>query len=123
MEISKAQTADATVHLIIQNGYHVNANPPSFPYLKATELSFPSAAGISVAFFSYPNPVTKKFSFADKPLAVYEGATDLKVVLKAEKSAPTGKQNFSGKLRVQACDNEVCYAPGELAVTIPVTIK
>ncbi|PYS72411.1 MAG: hypothetical protein DMF69_07735 [Acidobacteria bacterium] len=71
----------------------------------------------------YPDPITKSFAFAEKPLAVYEGVTTLKVRLKAEKSAQAGSQNLSGTLQVQACDDQVCYAPGTLPVSIPLSIK
>ena len=37
-EIARNQTGDALVQLKIEKGYHVNANPPTFPYLKATEF-------------------------------------------------------------------------------------
>ena len=123
VDIAGGGSADTTVNLKIQNGYHVNANPPSYPYLKATELDIPSSSGISVGFISYPTPITRKFSFAEGPLAVYEGETTLKVRLKADKSAAPGTHNLAGKLRVQACDDEVCYPPGTIDVAIPVTIK
>ena len=123
VEIPAGGSADTTLSLKIQNGYHVNANPPTYPYLKATELEIPSFSGISVGFISYPTPITKKFSFAEGPLAVYEGETTLKVRLKADKSAAPGTHNLAGKLRVQACDDQVCYPPGTIDVAIPVTIK
>ena len=123
VDIAGGSSVDATVRLKIQDGYHVNANPPSYPYLKATELEISPLAGISVAFTSYPDPITKKFSFAEKPLAVYEGETTLTVRLKADKSVQPGKQTLAGKLRVQACDDQVCYAPGVIDVTIPLTIR
>jgi len=123
VDIPAGGSADTTLNLKIQNGYHVNANPPSFPYLKATELEIPSSAGISVGFISYPTPITRKFSFAEGPLAVYEGETTLKVRMKADKSAVPGTHNLAGKLRVQACDEQVCYPPGTIDVAIPVTIK
>ena len=121
--LTRGESGDALVLLKIANGYHVNANPPSYSYLKATELELQPAAGIAVEFITYPNALTKNFSFAEKPLAVYEGDTTLKVRLKADKSAPPGKHNLSAKLRVQACDDKVCYAPGALDVTVPVNIK
>jgi thiol:disulfide interchange protein DsbD len=121
--LTRGESGDSLVSLKITNGYHVNANPPSYSYLKATELDIQPAAGIAVEFITYPNPVTKKFSFAEKPLAVYEGETTLKAKLKADKTAPAGKHNLSAKLRVQACDDKVCYAPGALDLTIPVNIK
>lgn len=111
------------VALQINNGYHVNANPPTFPYLKATEFLITPSDGISVEFMRYPDAVTKQFKFAEKPLAVYEGSNVLKARLKADKSAKPGAHNLSAKLRVQACDDAVCYAPGEVEVQVPVTIK
>lgn len=71
--ISRGDTADAQVRLKIDGGYHVNANPPSFPYLKATELELTPDGGLSVSFIKYPDPLLKKFSFDNSPLAVYEG--------------------------------------------------
>ena len=123
VNISPGASAQATLQVNIDAGYHINANPPSFPYLKATEVDIPPANGLSVGFITYPNALTKKFAFADKPLAVYEGSTLIKINLKADKSVARGTQNLSGKLRIQACDEKVCYAPGMLEVTIPVTIK
>ena len=121
--INKGEFTEAVVRLKIDDGYHVNANPPSFSYLIPTQLELTPAAGISVASITYPNALTKKFSFSEQPLAVYEGETEVKVRLSAEKSAPAGVHNLSAKLRVQACDDQVCYAPGSIDLTLPVSIK
>ena len=123
IEIAAGKTADATIRLNIQTGYHVNANPPTFPYLKATELQIPATDGVSVGFIVYPDPLTKKFGFADEPLAVYEGETTLKVNLKADQGATKGSRALPAKLQVQACDDQVCYAPGVIELAIPVTVK
>jgi thioredoxin:protein disulfide reductase len=123
IEIAAGGSAEAVVHLTIQSGYHVNANPPTEAYLKATELSVPTADGISVGFITYPNAVTKKFAFADKPLAVYEGETAIKVMLKAASTSAKGAHTLAAKLNVQACDDKVCYAPGSIPLSLPVNIK
>lgn len=121
--ITRGESSEAIVRLKIDHGYHVNANPPSFSYLIPTQLELTPAAGISVESITYPNALTRKFSFSEQPLAVYEGEADVKVRLRAEKSAPTGVHNLSAKLRVQACDDQVCYAPGSIDLTMPVSIK
>ena len=124
LTLARGETGSATVRLQIQNGYHVNANPASFPYLIATELQLTPASGISAGAITYPDPLTKTFSFSQNaPLKVYEGETIVKAVLKADASAATGKHNLSAKLRVQACDDQVCYPPGTIDLTVPVTIK
>ena len=133
VDVVKAQPQEATltpggsgetvVLIQISNGYHVNANPPSQPYLKPTQLELTPAEGISVGFIVYPDPLVKNFSFSETPLKVYEGNTQLKVNLKADKKAVPGKHNLSARLRVQACDDKVCYAPGALDLVVPVNIK
>jgi DsbC/DsbD-like thiol-disulfide interchange protein len=133
VDVVKAQPQEATlapgesgemlVMVQITNGYHVNANPPSQPYLKPTELELKPADGISLEFVTYPDPLLRTFAFSDTPLKVYEGETQLKVRLKADKKVAPGKHNLSAKLRVQACDEKVCYAPGALDVVLPVNIK
>ena len=124
LTLAKGESAYANLRVQIQDGYHINANPPSYSYLIGTELNLTPASGISVDFVKYPDGLTKNFSFApDGPLKVYEGEAIVKPMIKAAPSAETGKHNLSAKLRVQACDDQVCYAPGTIDLTIPVTVK
>ncbi|HEX6717778.1 MAG TPA: protein-disulfide reductase DsbD domain-containing protein [Pyrinomonadaceae bacterium] len=121
--LAPGESGETLVRLQITNGYHINANPPSQSYLKATEIEITPAQGISTEFITYPDPLVKQFSFSKTPLKVYEGETSLKVQLKADKTAAAGKHNLSARLRVQACDEKVCYAPGALDLILPVNIK
>ena len=121
--LTRGQSGEAVVVLKITNGYHVNANPPTLPYLKPTEIELKPAEGISVEFITYPDPLVRKFGFSETPLKVYEGETNVKVRLKADKKVTPGKHNLSAKLRVQACDEKVCYAPGAIDLTVPVNVQ
>lgn len=121
--VAGGQPAVTIVRLAIKSGYHVNANPPTFSYLKATELEIPASDGISASSVSYPSPLSRKFAFADKPLAVYEGETEIKATIKADKAAGKGEHSIAAHLRVQACDDQVCYPPGQIELRIPVTVK
>ena len=86
-------------------------------------LALQPGDGVSVGFITYPSPISKKFSFSQKPLAVYESEAAIKVMLKAAGSAPKGVHSFAAKLSVQACDDQVCYAPGTIDLSVPVTVK
>jgi hypothetical protein len=123
VEIPAGGSAEAVVRLTIQDGYHVNANPPTYPYLKATVLELSPSEGVSAGDVTYPKAVNRTFAFAEQPLAVYEGATDLKVLLKADKTAKTGERSISGRLRIQACDEQVCYPPGAIELVMPINVK
>jgi thiol:disulfide interchange protein DsbD len=67
--------------------------------------------------------VTRAFAFAEKPLAVYEGETEIKQPLKAAATAAQGTRTLPLRLRVQACDEKACYPPGTLDVPVALTIK
>jgi len=121
--IAIGKSADAVVRLTIQSGYHVNANPPTYPYLKPTQLDVTPSDGFSTMFVTYPSPLTKQFAFADKPLAVYEGEIEIKATIKAETAARKGDHSVAAQLRVQACDDQVCYPPGQVELRIPVMVK
>ena len=123
VEINSGGTGEVSLRLTIQSGYHVNANPPTFPYLIATEL----AISLRSWSFRWPSFVSAadhaKFAFSEKPLAVYEGNVEIQATLNAEKSAKKGQHSVAATLRVQACDDQVCYPPGTRELEIPVTIK
>jgi DsbC/DsbD-like thiol-disulfide interchange protein len=123
VEIPAGGSGEAVVRVTIQDGYHVNANPPTYPYLIATELQIKPGEGISAGKVVYPTPRTGTFAFAEKPLAVYEGTTEVTANLTADKTAPSGNRSLNASLRIQACDDQVCYPPGKIDLRIPVTIK
>ena len=123
IEVSAGQSNEVIVKVNTQNGYHINANPASFEYLKATELDLPDTPDVVVDYIYYPNPQVKKFSFSDQELRVYEGEIQLRMMLNADKKAAKGTRTLPAKLNVQACDDKVCYPPGSISFSIPVTIK
>jgi len=123
VEIKAGGSAEASVKLTIANGYHINANPPSFSYLKATELTVEPAEGITPDKPVYPASVSRKFAFAPDPLAVYEGEATIKLPLKAASNAQQGAHTLKGNLRIQACNEELCFQPRTIETSIPVTIK
>lgn len=123
VDIKAGGSAEASMKLTIASGYHINANPPSFSYLKATELQIEPNEGITPGKPVYPASVTRKFAFSKDPLAVYEGEATIKLPINAASNAKPGEQTLKGKLRIQACDEEACYPPRTIETSIPVTIK
>jgi len=120
--VTRVPRAIFTSAFIFQSAFSIFNSCRSGPACQVPLIS-PAAAGVSVDFITYPNGLRKKFSFEERPLSVYEGETDLKVRLTATKTAKPGEHNLSAKLRVQACDDQVCYAPGTMDLTLPVTVK
>ena len=123
VEIKAGGSGEAIIKLAITSGYHINANPPSFSYLKATELMVEPSGGITPGKPVYPPSITRKFAFSKDQLAVYEGETEIKLPLSVAADAKKGAQTLRGKLRIQACDEEACYPPTNIETSIPVTVK
>src|SRR5205823_11496586 len=111
-----------SVELVISPGFHVNANPATFPYLIATEVKPGKADGITVSDkLAYPPPKMETFAFADKPLAVYEGSVTIPIVLTPAPGAK-GQRTIPFEIRVQACDSEQCYPPSTLNASLPIEL-
>ena len=113
----------ATVTLSISAGFHVNANPATFSYLIPTEVTAENSEQINVDKAIYPAAQTKKFQFAETPLAVFEGETQIKIPLRAKANGAKGSTSLPIKVRVQACDNEQCFPPATLNTTLAVDVK
>ena len=122
--IKAGGATETSVRLNIASGYHINANLPSFPYLKATELQVEAAPGIIIGKPVYPQAVKKKFTFAqDQSLAVYEGEVEIKLPLRTDSKAAKGALDLDATLRIQACDDQACYPPRTVKLTIPVKVQ
>jgi hypothetical protein len=85
------------VHLRIDRGWHVNANPAS------GELLIPTRVEGAVRGLRYPAAKRVQLAFADAPLAVYEG----QAVVRGEAAPGAGEVS----LVYQACDDQRCLPP------------
>jgi hypothetical protein len=114
---------EANVTLDIADGYHVNANPASDKFYIATEVQAAPQEGITPGKPVYPPGVSRKLSFSDKPLSVYEGRAVIKLPLRADKTATKGSHTFHATIRVQPCNDQACLPPRNIDAPIPVTIN
>ena len=107
-----------SIELNISPGFHINANPATFPYLIATEVQPGKLDGVTVGKIEYPPGVLKKFQFADQPLSVYEGRVMIPIPFKV--AQPSTRGVLPLKVRVQACDEEKCFPPTTLDASLPI---
>jgi hypothetical protein len=121
--LSAGGSADATVILSISSGYHVNANPATFPYLIPTQVTAGAIEGITAATPIYPEAEKRKFMFANEPLAVYEGEAQIRLPLRAQKNVTPGSHLMPLNIKVQACDHEQCFPPAMLNTTMAIEVK
>jgi len=108
--------------LDIDNGYHINSNRPSDKNLVATALIFDKTQGIALSPVAYPKARMQKFEFSKTPLSVFEGKTVLRLTARAAPTLSAGDHVLKGKLKLQACDNQVCLRPQTVDVQIPLEV-
>ena len=118
--ITGGNNGEALVMLTIEPGYHVNANPATYPYLIATEVTAGKVEGVEVGKAVYPPAKKQKFEFADEPLAVYEGQVEVRLPINV---ASKGSRSLPLNVRVQACDHEKCFPPASLNTSVSVEVK
>lgn len=122
VELTAGGSADALVTVKTATGYHINGNPAS-KFQIATALDVEANGGVTPGKVLYPPSASKKFSFSPDPIMVYEGEVVVKQQLRADKSAVKGARTLRGKLKVQPCDDTVCYPPRTMEVSIPINVK
>ncbi len=125
VRLAPGARGEAFVRLTIAPPLHVNANPASQSFLIPTQLTVPSGAtgeGITIGAPIYPEAVTRKFSFDDEPLRVYEGTVEIRVPVNVARNAATGERQIVARVRVQPCDDAACYPPRTIETNIPVIV-
>lgn len=112
----------AKVSVSLRPGYHVNSNTPSDPYLIPLRLTWAPADPLKLASQVFPQPSMEKYSFSEKPLSVFSGQFEIITRFEVPATAKPGMLSLSGKLRFQACNDQMCLQPKTLDVSLPVEI-
>ncbi len=106
----------------IAPGFHINDHHPSEEYLIPTELKLDPSDQLSVEKWVYPKGQPKRFPFSDTPLSVYEGNLTVGALLKIAPSVSPGDYPISGKFKFQACNDQECFPPASVPVSLTVKV-
>lgn len=116
------ETARVAAKVTVEEGWHVNSNTPTFEYLIPTKLDLELPAGWPDETVRYPKHEMQTFSFAEQPLAVYDGQFVILAEIKVPADAQKGTIPVRGALRYQACNDSQCLAPVTTGATVALTI-
>ena len=95
----------------LPEGLHTQSNQPRDPSLIPTVLTIDPVPGVSVNEIVWPPAQDLNQVGQDKPLAVFEREFLIGVELTLAPSVPAGDLKVPARLRYQACDANLCYAP------------
>jgi thiol:disulfide interchange protein DsbD len=100
-----------TVEAQILEGWHVNSHKPTEDYLIPTAVQLSPAEGLTAGEPRYPEGRLVKFSFADKPLSVYQDRFAVEVPVTWSGASPS---SVVGRIDFQACNDKQCLAPASV---------
>jgi len=113
--LKAGQTAVLTLELSIRAPYHINADQPSEDYLIGTTVDFKAHPGATFGRQVFPPPIMKRMSFADKPLAIFEGLARITAELTVAPDFKGRDLIVEGSVGYQACDDQSCQPPTDVA--------
>lgn len=123
ISIKAGEKTEATIEIVVADGFHINGNPPTNEYLLPTEIKIENGAGITIGKFIYPAAETKKFAFAEAPISIYQGAIIIKFPIRADKNARIGLTVLHGSLRAQPCNDNACFPQRIVEFSLPVQVR
>jgi thioredoxin:protein disulfide reductase len=118
----QGEAIEVPLTLTVAEGYHVNSNAPTDPYLIGLRLTW-NAGPLEAPEISFPKAQTEKFGFSETALSVFAGEFRVVTKFRVAGNAPTGLGIVKGKLRFQACNDRMCLPPKTLDVELPVDVK
>jgi DsbC/DsbD-like thiol-disulfide interchange protein len=104
----------------VQSGFHVNSDKPKDEYvipLKLTWLSGP----LTIESITYPKP--EEIKVGTETLTVFTGDFSIQSRFTVPRQAQPGSSVMTGKLRYQACNNQMCLRPATVELHVPVIIE
>jgi len=112
---------DAKLPLQLRPGYHVQSNTPTDKYLIPLRLTW-NPGPLEPMAVTYPKPQMEKYAFSEMPQSVFSGNFDLITKFKVPPNAIAGPTAITGKLRYQACNDNMCLPPKTMDVSLQVDI-
>ncbi len=112
----------AALAVTLPEGFHVQSNKPRDASLIATEVMVDAPAGIEVREVVFPDAEDFVQEGLPEPLLVFDRVFTIGVQLAVAPGTPAGDVVVPVRLRYQACDDKMCYAPSNARAewTIPV---
>lgn len=101
-------------------GFHVNSDKPRDEFLIPLKLSW-GEGPLQAASITYPKP--EEIKVGNDMLLVFTGTFEIQTSFNAPDNAALGASTVNGKLRYQACNNEMCFRPASVDIHLPVVIQ
>jgi len=103
--------ARAALVVTLPERFHVQSNAPRDPAFIPTDLTITAPAGVKVEEIVFPPATDLKQAGQSQPLAVFEHEFAIGVQFDLATTIASGAIEIPARIRYQACDDKLCYAP------------
>jgi len=114
-QLPAGKSCEVAIEIQVQDGWHINANPPKPKYVIPTALTLKSPDGFTLTDVKYPHGEELTLEGGNGTLTVYEGTIHITGVLNIPASAK-GNVELEFQLKYQPCDNINCLRPSKLPI-------
>ena len=118
--IKRGASVSQTLSVAVLPGFHVNSDKPKDEFLIPLKLTWTSGP-LEAQNIAYPKP--EEIMVGNQSLTVFTGNFQIQTKFLAPSNGPAGTAAMTGKLRYQACNNEMCFRPSSVEVHVPVSIE
>jgi thiol:disulfide interchange protein DsbD len=118
--VKPSATVVETLKIVVQPGFHVNSDKPKDEFIIPLKLTWGDGP-LEAMSTSYPKP--EEIQVGSQKLTVFTGTFNIQTEFKAAEHAQSGTATMMGKLRYQACNDQMCLRPSTIEVRVPVVIE
>jgi thiol:disulfide interchange protein DsbD len=114
--------ARIALRVLLDERFHVQSDAPRDPSLIPTVLTVDAPPDVRVTEIVFPKPIDFIQAGLPQPLVVFPHDFAIGVQLAVDASVAAGPLEIRGRLRYQACDDKLCFAPTTAEVTWTLTV-
>jgi len=120
MTVKAGGTVTQVLKVAVLPGFHVNSDHPKEEYVIPLKLTW-GEGPLEVKSFAYPKP--EEIKVGADVLTVFTGSFEIRTDFKVSEKAARGSTALNGKLRYQACNNQMCFRPASIDIHVPVVVE
>ncbi len=118
--IAPSETAELTLTLEIEPGWHIQSAKPTRADLVATSVELGIAEGLVPGEMRFPDGSLAPVG--GEKLSVYQGRVVVKVPITAARDCPPGRASMIARIHFQACDDKHCLKPEQIELSFALEV-
>jgi hypothetical protein len=118
--VKRGSSVTQALKVVVLPGFHINSDKPRDEFLIPLKLTWTNGP-LKAKSISYPK--SEDIKVGSQILAVFTGNFTIQTEFEAPQQAVPGRATMDGKLRYQACNNEMCFRPSSADVHLAVIVE